>query len=261
MGAHTQRGFTIIETMLVLAITGMLVAGVFVGIGTSINVQRYRDSVQSLKNVLQSQYSELSSVLNDRSSQWSCDPQAGTSDAGTSDRGQTDCVLLGRLVTIDQGDLSIYTVLGRSVGSASTTNDITSLTSNYILNVSSVEVVRDSLEWGAAIAWPSSGAGNRSPTTPRQLSVLYVRSPDSGQIYTFTSDTAEASPTPQSLRDMIVSGNTVPGQAQRIVCVTSNDLLVTDDYSVIIGSFAAVPNAIETATNVLLEQQGVNTRC
>ncbi len=261
MGAHTQRGFTIIETMLVLAITGMLVAGLFVGIGTSINVQRYRDSVQTMKNVLQTQYSELTSVRNDRNNQWSCDGQASTSDAGSVARGQTSCVLLGRLVTINQSDITVYTVVGRQIASGSTANDIASLTTNYVLNVSTVEVVQDNLEWGAAIAWPSSGDGSRTPATPRELSVLYIRSPDSGQIYTFTADQAPAQPTPQSLRNMVVSGDQVPGQAQRVICISSNDLLVTDDYSVVIAGFASVPNAIETSTNALLEQQGVTTRC
>lgn len=58
-----------------------------------------------------------------------------------------------------------------------------------------------------------------------------------------------------------MSGDQVPGQAQRVICISSNDLLVTDDYSVVIAGFASVPNAIETSTNALLEQQGVTTRC
>ncbi len=256
MGAHTQRGFTIIETMLVLAITGLLVAGVFVGIGTSINVQRYRDSVQTLKSVIQTQYSEITSVLNDRNNQWSCDGQAATSDQGGVERGQTDCVLLGRLVTINQSDITVYSVVGRQTGSAVTTNDITSLTTNYVLNVSTVEVVNDSLEWGAAIAWPASGTGSRTQTTPREIALLFIRSPDSGQIYTFSSDQAPDDPTPQTLRAMIVAGNQVPGQGEQTICVTSNDLLVTDDYSIRIASFASVPNAVETLTNDLLRQQG-----
>lgn len=261
MGAHTQRGFTIIETMLVLAITGVLVAGVFIGVGTSINVQRYRDSVQTLKSVIQTQYSEITSVRNDRNNQWSCDGQATTSDQGSVQRGQTDCVLLGRLVTINESDITIYSVVGRQTGSAATANDIASLTANYVLNVSTVEVVSDSLEWGAAIAWPASGTGSRPQPTPRQISLLFIRSPDSGQVYTFSSDQAPDDPTPQALAAMIVAGNRVPGQGERTICVTSNDLLVTDDYSIRISSFASVPNAVETLTNSLLQQQGVTTRC
>ena len=44
MGAKTQNGFTIIEVMLFLAITGMLAAAILVGSGVAIGQQRYRDS-------------------------------------------------------------------------------------------------------------------------------------------------------------------------------------------------------------------------
>jgi len=261
MGAHRQQGFTIIETMLVLAITGMLVAGVFVGIGTSINVQRYRDSVQTFKNVLQTQYAEITSVRSDRNDQWSCNAQAATSDTGATARGQSDCVLLGRLVTVNAADITVYSVVGLERINPTTADDITSLRTNYTLNVSTVEVDRSSLEWGAAIAWPSTGSGSRDPTTPRSLSILFIRSPDSGQVYTFTSNDAPDTPGPQSLAVMVVAGNQVPGQGQRTVCITSNDLLVNDDHSVFIAGFASVPNAIEATTNVLLEQKGGTTRC
>jgi prepilin-type N-terminal cleavage/methylation domain-containing protein len=261
MGAHRQKGFTIIETMLVLAITGMLVAGVFVGIGTSINVQRYRDSVQTLKNLLQTQYSEVTNVRNDRNNAWSCGALADTSDTGTVNRGQSDCVLLGRLVTINRSDITTYSVVGRKLNSAATSGDIASLRQNYVLNVSLVEVVEGSLEWGAEIAWPVSGYGARSSTSPREIAILYIRSPDSGQVYTFTSDQAPDPPTPQSLQTMLLAGSTIPGRGQRTICISSNGLLINDDYSIFIASYASVPSAIETLTNDILQQRGETTRC
>lgn len=44
---EVKRGFTIIEVMLVLAITGLMLVGVIAGTYSSIATQRYNDSVRS----------------------------------------------------------------------------------------------------------------------------------------------------------------------------------------------------------------------
>lgn len=265
MGTHKTSGFTIIETMLVLAITGALVAGLFVGIGTSINAQRYRDAVETFKLTLQTQYAELSSVINSRDDNWVCDGQASTEASGVVVRGQSDCLLIGRLVTVNQSDISIYTVLGREQSTPDIDdNDIERLRTNYALNISNVEAERTTLEWGTQIAWPVEGAGSRGngqPTTPRSLSILYVRSPDSGQMYTFSNSDAPDEVTGAYLQSMLVEGNAVPGQGERIVCINSNGFFVGDDRSVVIGRFAAVPSAIETSTNEIIANEGRDTRC
>src|SRR5665811_997144 len=94
MKLSNQAGFTIIETMLFLGITALLIMGLLVGIGTSINIQRYRDSVSSLQSVLQQQFSEVSNVSNDSLS------NACYGDNSTNNpRGQSNCVILGRLIT------------------------------------------------------------------------------------------------------------------------------------------------------------------
>ena len=57
MSARTETGFTLVEAMLFLAITGLLTVGILVGSGVAISQQRYRDSVNSLKSFIQDQYS------------------------------------------------------------------------------------------------------------------------------------------------------------------------------------------------------------
>ncbi|MEP6710564.1 MAG: prepilin-type N-terminal cleavage/methylation domain-containing protein, partial [Candidatus Saccharibacteria bacterium] len=56
----TQRhpGFTIIEVMLFLAISGALAVGILIGSNVAITSQRYRDSLNSLQSLLQQQYNQ-----------------------------------------------------------------------------------------------------------------------------------------------------------------------------------------------------------
>lgn len=54
-----RRGFTIIEVMLFLAISGFLLVGILVGTGAGIARQRYTDSVQHVAQILREQYSAV----------------------------------------------------------------------------------------------------------------------------------------------------------------------------------------------------------
>src|SRR4029450_12347478 len=98
MGTKTQSGFTLIEVMLFLAVTGLLAMGILAGSGAAINQQRYRDSVNSLKSDIQQQYSEVTSVINSRGANWECNANGVISDTGGpagEARGRSDCVMLG----------------------------------------------------------------------------------------------------------------------------------------------------------------------
>ena len=52
-----QKGFTIIEVMLFLALSGFLLAGILAGTGSSIANQRYKDAVQDAADALRSAFS------------------------------------------------------------------------------------------------------------------------------------------------------------------------------------------------------------
>lgn len=56
---EVKRGFTIIEVMLVLAITGLMLVGVIAGTYSSIATQRYNDSVRSFSEFLREIYAEV----------------------------------------------------------------------------------------------------------------------------------------------------------------------------------------------------------
>lgn len=105
MGNQKQKGFTIIEVVLFLAISSLLLASLLFGINTSINQQRYKDSVVSLISLLQEQYILAANVNSQRDAKWTCDVDAPTiSSTADNTRGTTDCVVVGRLVQIKNGD-------------------------------------------------------------------------------------------------------------------------------------------------------------
>ena len=62
---NKQKGFTIIEVILFVAISGLLTSMLMVGVSMSINRQQYRDSVQSYAGFLRNEYSKVVNVEND----------------------------------------------------------------------------------------------------------------------------------------------------------------------------------------------------
>lgn len=263
MGTQKTRGFTIIESLLFLAISGVLIVAMLGGVGVTIQIQRYRDAVETFKALLQDQYSELASVKNEtRTAAWSCNALAETVEGGSGakDRGQSQCVILGRYLAITGPDITMYNVVGYATGSTTTGTDIDKLRANYVLNVSTMTKDQTTLEWGTEIAWPKSGTGSQTPQTPRSVSFLFIRSPDSGQIYTFTSNSAFETPTPSSLRDMAVAGEVVPGQSDRTLCIDSGGALVNADSSVYISAYATGPSSIETRSNAFIADPNSSSR-
>lgn len=55
----SRQGFTVIEVMLVLGITGLMLAGILAGTYSSIATQRYNDSVRSFSEFLRTLYAEV----------------------------------------------------------------------------------------------------------------------------------------------------------------------------------------------------------
>lgn len=263
MGARISSGFTIIETMLFLAVTGLLIMGALIGTGTALSNQRYRDSVETFKNLVQTQYAELNSIKNDRTNAWTCGATAKPV-AGDEYRGQSDCLIVGRYMIIDEGDISIFNVLARENAVTTTTSpDITVLRNNYTYNVAD-GVENRTMEWGTKIAWPSSGTGSRTPTSPRTMGILFMRSPDSGRVYTFSSDTVPVEPAAinnATFTSMMFAGNAIPGQGQRTVCVESSGGILGGDRAVYMGASASTASAVEVRSNQTITSLGGDTQC
>ncbi len=77
--ASTQRGFTIIEVILFLAISGLLLGVAIASVNANINNSRFNDAVRSTTSYLQGQYSEVAAGQSDRDESKGCDETKGQS--------------------------------------------------------------------------------------------------------------------------------------------------------------------------------------
>lgn len=188
-------GFTIIETMLFLAVTAVLVVGVLAGTGVSINNQRYKDSVYSLQSYLQKQLSEVVSTSNDSpllggSQKYSCSSSAVVTIAGVGEpKGQSNCLILGKLITAspttgETSQLVSRTVVGYPKATTTSSDDTTVFQSYYIRAIQDSVIVGDtySIEWSNVLKTPSVGGNSK-------FSILIIKSPASGIIRTYINPT------------------------------------------------------------------------
>ncbi|MEO6109428.1 MAG: hypothetical protein ABIP50_00245 [Candidatus Saccharimonadales bacterium] len=259
---NRSHGFTIIETMLFLGISGILIVSLLAGTGATIGIQRYKDSVETFKSFLQGQYAELSSVRNGRDSGWTCDANGSTIATSIPTDGvpvgQSDCELVGRYVTIVDSDITAYSVTARKLSNPPAAvpgdTDVSKMANSYNYNLASDTKDDSQLEWGARIAWPTLGQGSKPSGSSRSIAMLFIRSPETGVTYTFTSDIVPADPSPTTLKAMIVAGVTAPGkQGSRTLCIDSNGSILGSDQSIYIYAAASGPSSVETRSNAYID--------
>lgn len=224
---QTHQGFTIIELMLVVAISGALMAAVLVGSGTAISQQRYRDSVNSLKTFIQGQYDKVANTVNDRTGDQSCTPSATISTTSAQTIGTGDCVLIGRYVTVAANgvDLAASSVVAyrapgtQPVPGTSELNDL----KTYTLGTAAINPDATTVAWGSKIV-------KKKTTAPIGYSLLIVRSPLSGSLMTFS---AEGAVTPTNLVTPVNKSTT------RYLCVNPSGVAFSKRLAVEIPANAA----------------------
>ncbi len=231
MRTQKQSGFTIIEVMLFLAITGALTVGILVGSGAAIGRQRYRDSVTSFKGHIQEQYGQIANVVNGEANNFVCTQSGNTvlfEDENQQPRGTSDCLIMGRFLLIEATTITAHNLIGQPIPGAIGGDD-TSTLAGYALAIQSPEIY--DVSWGARIVGPQS-------TNDSLASVLIVRSPLSGSLLTYVQDGDYRS----NIRDMLSDSN----MAQKDFCVDSGGRsAIGNRMAVRINARAANQSAIE----------------
>lgn len=273
MNVASKKGFTIIEVLLFFGVTSLMIAGMFIALGSSIGNQRYKDAVESFKSVLQQQYSDVINVYNNRDGVWTCQrsganrvivSQVDTSSPNAVYRGQSSCDVVGRYVVVNGGAITSQAVLALREGDPSGDNDVARMRSAaYSYGVTDIDQATHQMEWGTSISWPTGsaitdGRSAGASSAPRSIAILIVRSPESGGVFTFTNDTPQLAPDSTVLKAFMNASVTVPGMAERLLCVNTSGMVTAYSQGVYIGARAADSSAIRTS---LAEDFGAGERC
>lgn len=178
----TKRGFTMLEIMFFIALSGLLVAGIIAGTHGAIQQQRYNDTIQSFAEFLRSVYSSVG------------DPQG-------IKNGRSDYAVYGKLVTFGEeydtegnkntsNKIFTYDIIGNA-DELSTSNVLASLRAAdaHVLNS---DGAGGQIYAGYASSYiPQWDAKVQVPTSDNDFkgALMIVRSPSTGTLYTFSTST------------------------------------------------------------------------
>lgn len=250
MSRMTSKGFTIIEVMLFLAITGLLAVLLLVGFNATIDRQRYKEGANSLLTSIQQQYSDAVNIQNTRANGTSC--AAGV--AGTN-RGQDNCLVLGRFITVNGGAIKANNIVGAPTSSTATAAGDIAILKSYQPRPDGVNA-----EYTSTLDWGVRAVGAAGATANKQLVIAILRSPESGAVYTFSRNNSSVAPS--NFQNMIVntalpaSPNDV-GRSAIVLCVDPNNMAFGEKLAIRIKQNAANATAVELMSNSLLQAQGV----
>lgn len=201
-----RLGFTVIEVVIFLAISGMILLGVFIGTSNSMNQQRFDDATQSFTEFLRTAYSSVIDVQG-----------KAIGESG----GRSDQAIYGQLITFgeeylpfpddsgqynrknDQNLIFSYSIVGDVDPHPSVYKDCNSgnvkdeVLKDLCLRGATAIIRNDdgiyvtasnpssyALKWGSALRY-TANMSESSTDEPFRGMLLIVRSPSSGTVYTY----------------------------------------------------------------------------
>ena len=180
-------GYTIIEVLLFLAISGLLLLIAFVGTGSTIRSVRFTDSGRSLEAFLQKQYDDIINGVNSRTSDLKC--SAGNVESGNQAVGTSSCLLIGKLLgfTLGEGRITINNVVGTEPSGLTyeSLSDKAAIAAFAPVAVTNFNTETYDIPWSATV----SGTKRLSEPPASINYLLLVRSPKSSRVvsYAFNS--------------------------------------------------------------------------
>ncbi|HMQ96096.1 MAG TPA: prepilin-type N-terminal cleavage/methylation domain-containing protein [Candidatus Saccharibacteria bacterium] len=231
----TDKGFTIIEVMLFLAISGLMMTGVLVIVSGSIERQRYNDVVYSTIDYLKGQYNSTANTHNNRSSDITCSGgKVQQVSVGTS-RGTSDCYIAGRIIRSDGSTLVSRPILAQKditspdISSATTEKGVLGHMGLLVDSLTDEELYRMGYE--THLTKPGD-AGTKLP-----FSMVVVRIPTSNLLRTFLKTGSNA----YTVQEIIDES------ADSVLCVASQGLIRSGNNGISISTGVSGATAVEFA--------------
>ncbi|HVU59893.1 MAG TPA: hypothetical protein VHC98_03605 [Candidatus Saccharimonadales bacterium] len=161
-----RGGFTIVETMIVLAVTGALFVAIAATLSGRQNAAEFTHAIQSIQSQLQQTVDQVSQGFYPNSSNFTCTASGSTLQiaAGTNGQGTNNgCVFLGKVVQLgvhgsDPEQYQVYTIAGLQSAMAGATSPFQTAYPT-VVGVSGdydTYATVGTLEYGLTTAWMKS---------------------------------------------------------------------------------------------------------
>ncbi len=172
-----KKGFTLVEVMIFLAISGALLAGIIISTSSVVDKQRYYGSVQHFVDFFQNIYAEVTNPKNN-----------SIADIGP---GRSNKVIYGKLITFGEANtddsIFVYTVVGQKDTAKGATID----NAMRMLRILDADIFYkkdgDLIPYGMTeqkMVWDIEVSDTEGD--PFVGAVLIIRSPASGVVYTYS---------------------------------------------------------------------------
>jgi len=262
-----QSGFTIIEVLLFLAVSGLLFVIAVSSLNGTIRSSRLTDATNGLENFISQQYSDVRSGVSFRTDgEVSCRVGGGPADAqlpGASD----DCVVVGRVLDFVSTDgssnpntINVYTIVsnvcpqhvalpaendcaGNEPGPCNNPDlsDAGQIATYCPRVVWGSQLTSYQFQWGVSLPPKVVGAAFDNPrvarpdgTQPKINRIAIIHSPTSERIYTYAySDVAAPADTQYMNSAKLVKDN---ADRNVMMCLIGTDFGATSSHFVSIGS-------------------------
>lgn len=184
-----QGGFTIIEVSLFLSISALVAVALLAGLRSMVTQQQWRDSINTMRTLIQTEYQNVRSSINNRAS-------APSACADVTGAGTSNCWTIGRVIqfTVDSKNYKVYDVVAKPASNSCINSTAQPCDDDIVaLNAASMKL---SASTTSTIPWQNNfvrgaliGDGSTTATTSSQFNTIAIlQSPISSAILVFGLD-------------------------------------------------------------------------